>query len=102
MTYPILELPDVFVLYTEGSKYICIDQMDTDIFFNDEIRPEALGIRIIGNLEESLKTICIEVLQQKNSLGEHLYKITSNDLMKYHLSPSTLVGIKLANLELII
>lgn len=95
MIYPILELPDVFVLSNKYCKYIYLNQMDTDIFFiEDEI-----GIKISGNPSNFSGTIVIEILQRKNALGEHLYKITPHHLREYYLTQLCLLQIKLANLE---
>ncbi|MEG1313527.1 MAG: hypothetical protein RSD40_04355 [Bacilli bacterium] len=95
MSYPILELPDIFVLSNKYLNFIYLNQFDADIFFiEDEI-----GIKIFGNPSNSLGTIVIEILQRKNALGEHVYKITSHYLREYYLTQSCLLQIKLANLD---
>ncbi|WP_139853225.1 hypothetical protein [Acinetobacter pullicarnis] len=105
MLLPTLELPDVFVLYNREDHFVKIDESETDIdFIEDQEGKKYIGIRISGLEINSSNAFIIDILQEKDSAGEHLYQVyeVNNDvqLSDYLLTKATLLNTQIQKLEL--
>lgn len=104
MVYPILEVPDSFILFNKSEFFVEISQWDTYITFieNNESK-QYIGIRIYGRVPNSLNSIVMNIFQEKNGSGQHIHQVfeysTKVELSEYQLTMPSLLKINLANFE---